>query len=76
MNQPELSLKELKELLKELNGSLDFFENHFPKRTALERISIAVFRLQQEVDNIEVPKTVGEDRIIVVLEQGLKMRFV
>ena len=76
MSQPKLSLKELKALLKECNGTLDFFENHFAKRTPLEEISNAVFRFQQEVDNIEVPKTVGDDRIFVVLGKGLTMRFV
>ena len=70
-----MNLKSLKGTIKQLNDSLDFLETYFPPRTPLENISAAVLRLQQEIENIEVPKVVGEDRIHIIINKGLTITF-
>lgn len=70
-----MTLKLLKEVIKQTNESLDFLETYFPPRTPLENISSAVLRLQQEIDNIEVPQVVGEDRIHIVIHKNLIITF-
>ena len=70
-----MTLKLLKEVIKQTNESLDFLETYFSPRTPLENISSAVLRLQQEIDNIEVPQVVGEDRIHIVIHKNLIITF-
>ena len=70
-----MTLKDLKVVIKECNSSLDFLETYFPPRTPLENISNAVLRLEQEVNNIEVPQVVGEDRINIVIHKNLIITF-
>lgn len=70
-----MTLKLLKEVIKQTNESLDFLETYFPPRTPLENVSSAVLRLQQEIDNIEVPQVVGEDRIHIIINKGLTITF-